>query len=395
MLSLAARYRLRLGRESVTNRLFRSTQLQASPWTTYSNGVGAPVVTGNAAIAPNGLQEAARLEFPAIATAGHFTGATQQRSVGAPFPTSNGSLYLKGAGGGETVYPHITGAGGATFDPGGATAVLTTSWQRFDWPWTSQDAGQVGINFNVGIDLRAGTGHAPQPAQTVYAWGGQVTTGTGVKPHVRTEAVEATSRIAESDGPYDSLWQDVWPVIYPHGSIGWEHPAFFTGRYSQREIDGYPWNLVLFLDDAVLADTIRLEIDDTGNADGFVEAGLLEVSPGWQASVNFPYGSRLGWELRTEPEAAEGGVEYADRRPKPRRFEAEIPLLPENEALASPWELARQFDRDVPFLFVPRPGRPAQFLREAFLARLDQPGLHSFASPGRRGVPLSFVEVLG
>ena len=193
----------------------------------------------------------------------------------------------------------------------------------------------------------------------------------------------------------DGGWADVWPLVYPLGSVAYEDVHFWTQTYAAEDVEGYPWNLVVWLSQAYYAAALTLEIDDTTNAAGYVQAGLLEVAQGWQIPVNFPFGSGFGWELRTEPERAEGGVEWSERRAKPRRFDGEIPLLPQEELLANGFEAVRQLDRDKPLLFLPRPGVPAQFVREAFLARFDQPGLFRFAAPMRRAMPLSLVEVLG
>lgn len=194
---------------------------------------------------------------------------------------------------------------------------------------------------------------------------------------------------------YAGAWTDVWPLSYPLGSVAYEDPHFWGQRYLAEDVAGYPWNLIVWLDQPYYARAIKLEIDDTANADGFVQAGMLEVAQGWQFSVNFPFGSRLGWEMRTEPERADGGVEYANRVAKPRRFTGETQYLPEAEMLGYGWEAMRQLDRDTPFLWVPRPSKPDQFVREAFLARFDDPGLFAFTAPRRRSMPLSLVEVLG
>ena len=193
----------------------------------------------------------------------------------------------------------------------------------------------------------------------------------------------------------DTGWTDVWPRVYPLGAVAYEDVHFWTQTYAAEDLAGYPWHLIVWLDRVYYTAAVLLELDDETNAAGHVQAGLLEVAQGWQVSVNFRFGAGLGWELRSEPERAEGGVEWTERRPAPRRFAGEIDYLPEDEALANGWEAIRRYDRVVPWLLVPRPASPEQYVREAFLARWAEPGLLSFAAPRRRSLPLSMVEVIG
>ncbi len=125
-----------------------------------------------------------------------------------------------------------------------------------------------------------------------------------------------------------------------------------------------------------------------------MQIGLCELAHGFQTSVNMAYGYAQGFNFRTQVAEALGGVKYFDRRDKPRKFSGEIPYLPRVEAMTQFYELLRQYDLDVPFLFFPFPDETAHWLRTVALVRNVDPGVIARASHDRDRVPFAFEEVL-
>ena len=128
-----------------------------------------PVVTANQVTAPDGTLTAARVVYPAVSGAGTFSVFSQ--SVTLSVAAYSFSIWLRGNVGGERVYICAT-PDGATYYK--ATAILTTAWQRFSFVTPNLTA--VPWFFETGTDLRDAT-QASTPAQTIYAWGGQVEPG--------------------------------------------------------------------------------------------------------------------------------------------------------------------------------------------------------------------------
>lgn len=401
-LSLAARYRLRLESLTAVENLVQYSQQLDNAWWSKSNAS----VVANAGVAPDGTTTADKL-VENTATAQHLltrssvTGLT----AGLPYTLSfwakdagRTNVYVRaddGAGGNEGTVVLATGAGTMYGTPPSGCTIAGTlaadGWCRVDFTFPALTGTTISnLYLGTGAGSYAGDGAAGN-----LIWGVHLVQGLTGGSYVATTNATRSSKLFDLGAPYDSLWRDVWPRAYPLGAVPYEDVHFWGQTFVADDVAGYPWNLILWLDQVHYTGGLALELDDTANAAGYVQAGLLEVAQGWQVGVNYAFGAGLGWELRSEPERAEGGVEWTERRAKPRRFDGEIPLLPEAEALAQGSEALRQLDRDKPWLWVPRPAAPEQFVREAFLARWAEPGLLRFASPGRRSLPLSLVEVLG
>ena len=124
-----------------------------------------PTITMNNAVAPDGTTTATREVLPSTFAGGSFGNFAQ--SVTIPAGVFTFSVWLRGAAGGEVVYPCATPDGVNYIR---TTASLTTAWQRFSTTGTLTAALWY---FSVGVDRRDAS-QAGQPAQTVFVWGAQL-----------------------------------------------------------------------------------------------------------------------------------------------------------------------------------------------------------------------------
>lgn len=193
---------------------------------------------------------------------------------------------------------------------------------------------------------------------------------------------------------HDTGTVDMWPEVYPPSALEWEDDAFWSGRYSSDEIEGYAPTRPFLFDDLYLCRAIEVSVTDPSNPAGYVEIGLFEIATGWQVGSNYDYGAEYGYRFRSEMVEALGGVRYFERRDKPRVFSGTINYLRRDEALARGFEMLRRHDIDEPFLWLPNPEEPLHWLRTCFLARNVNPGLLASTFRGRERFPISLEEVL-
>lgn len=193
---------------------------------------------------------------------------------------------------------------------------------------------------------------------------------------------------------HDTGWLEFWPIVYPWGSLPYGHASFWTGKYSAREIAGYNATRPVWLSQSYTVKGIRVEVDDTGNEDGYFQCGTFEIAEGYQLDINFVYGAQYGFRFRTQEQEALGGVKYFERRSKPRVFKGEVQYSGRDEVLSRAFEMLRRHDLNIPLLWVPNPDDTSHFLRNSYLARITDPGLFSFAVHNRDTMPIALEEVL-
>lgn len=158
---------------SSTNLALRSEAFDNATWTKNGFIVTAPVVTADAALAPNGTTTADQIAYPLTVGAGSFSVVGQQ-FLGTVAPYS-ASVYLRDSSGSSTIYLSFcrTTAGtcaGAVYI-GTTSCALTTSWTRCKI--TAATLTATNYAFDIGVDLRD-VGQLTQGTQTVFSWGAQV-----------------------------------------------------------------------------------------------------------------------------------------------------------------------------------------------------------------------------
>lgn len=180
--------------------------------------------------------------------------------------------------------------------------------------------------------------------------------------------------IGQVDG-YDSGWRDVWPVVYPFGTLEWEDDNWWSGKYTDEERAGYMPEGIHLLPKSIISRYWRIEFDDTSNPAGYLQFGRLFIGPVWQPSVNAIHGADIGWETETEVQEARGGAEYFDRRTPFRVTRFTLDWLDQDEAFAKAFELQRRAGVDQEILYVHDPEDTVQALRRQFTMRLRRLGV--------------------
>jgi hypothetical protein len=189
-------------------------------------------------------------------------------------------------------------------------------------------------------------------------------------------------------------WIDVYPVIYPAGSLPAWHPSFVDGRLTAEETDLFPMPWYALWEEASVARYLLVEIDDVAGDLGYVEIPRLFVSPGWQPSLNFVYGVGVGWEANTNVETSYGGAEYFEVLEGSRVARFEFRHLPQDEALTHDFDMQRSLGIHRQLFFIYDPADTVHRHRRSFLAR------HRLLSPveassfGRSSIVHELKEVI-
>jgi hypothetical protein len=179
-------------------------------------------------------------------------------------------------------------------------------------------------------------------------------------------------------------------------------PAGYTG-FSTSEMANSVWTYYKRFSAAgstgVTVGSVLVEISDTANPAGFVQAGFIELAQVYEARWNFEWGLAYGFDWRSQVTEAIGGAEYVDRRPKPRVVRGTFPNVLRADSMTKFYEMQRQLDFAVPVLFVPMPDETTHSPRTIMLARQTDPGPIVMKSASHFGildsVPFALREIIG
>lgn len=171
---------------------------------------------------------------------------------------------------------------------------------------------------------------------------------------------------------YDSGWVDAWPRQYATAEMAWEDPNFWSGRPSQEQRDFLPKVFIHVADTMKFLRYWRVEVDDTTNPDGYVEAGRVFIGEVWQPTYNASYGWKLGVDADTRIDKAVSGTEYFDRRSPARTQTFSLDWLTADEAFQRAFDLHWRQGLDREVFFIADPADSVNLLRRSWLARLEQ-----------------------
>lgn len=163
-----------------TNSLVRSQEIDNASWT-KAGAAGVPVVTADAATAPDATATAERVQFAACPTAATTSEVSQAGSAG----VNSTTVYLKGNGGSGSLSLCL-------YNTGAACAVCTfnpTTWTRCERP-----ANGSGSTLAMGCinNTAVYPGSSNTGAADVFVWGVQMETGTYATSYIPTVGAAAT-----------------------------------------------------------------------------------------------------------------------------------------------------------------------------------------------------------
>jgi len=170
---------------------------------------------------------------------------------------------------------------------------------------------------------------------------------------------------------YDSGTVDVWPALEDFGSSPW---GIFTwgGKPLQEQADLYTANVFAILSSAVVARYMRIEISDSTNTDGYLEAGRLIAGPAYQPTINYANGVEFEFVDESRVTKSRGGQTFVDEVEKFRRLRFELVNLPENEIFGNVFnslDRIKGISKDV--LVIPQPSEPTTWITQNIYGRIS------------------------
>jgi hypothetical protein len=114
----------------------------------------------------------------------------------------------------------------------------------------------------------------------------------------------------------------------------------------------------------------RIELNDTTNLAGYVQAGRLFIGPAWQPTNNMSYSNSLAWETKTVVDEAISGAEYFDVRLPYRVAKVSFDWMATDEAMTNAFEITRRAGIDQEVMYIHDPDDTVHALRRRFLSRM-------------------------
>lgn len=126
-------------------------------------------------------------------------------------------------------------------------------------------------------------------------------------------------------------------TVYDSGTI-----SAWAASVTAASTVGLRWNFIHALSAATAAVIWRVEISDSGNAEGTVYVGRLFAGKSvWQPTVNMLWGASIGWESNTEISKAFNGAEWFVDADGHRVARFNLANMPNAEMLANAFDLQR------------------------------------------------------
>lgn len=194
---------------------------------------------------------------------------------------------------------------------------------------------------------------------------------------------------------YDTGWLDCWPEQWPTGVLPSGHPNAGTRKFTNADIARRRWD-VLKLTGGVSARYWLIEFDDTTNADGYIEIGVLVMAPLYVPgnSDNVSVGAELGSTTTSTVGNSLSGARYVDARPIARTMLVTFPALDLEEALAVLHDMLNDIRLDG-LVYVVFDTSDAELLqRRSFLATQTELSAVQLVQYGQQTIPVKLIEVL-
>lgn len=169
---------------------------------------------------------------------------------------------------------------------------------------------------------------------------------------------------------YDSGVLNVFDVLYTEVSEDWDSGNFWDLTLSAEEREGLTATMIHVLDQQWTDQYFKLEIFDSSNTDGYLQAGRLFIGPGWIPVTNMDSGASVGFDARDQIDEAISGAEYFEARKAPRVAKFNLPYMEDSEGWQIAFEIQRRQGTTEDVFYMWDIEDSINILRRSFLGRL-------------------------
>lgn len=238
-----------------------------------------------------------------------------------------------------------------------ASTLPLTNLQRRPLSKIARSTNALTTSTVISIDM----GSSSAIVGKVMLWGHNIS---------QTGTIEITAgTTAGASDIYSSGVLSVWPALAPE-DLEWEDDNWWFGTLSDSDVEGYPIRFSADCGDNITARYWKIQITDTSNADGYVEAGRLWMGPFWSPTINYAPGAGLSWEPRSDEQRSRGGVLYFDQQASVRVFSFQLSAVTDVEAWGTLMELQRTAGNAREVVVIPDPGDAQYGHKRDILGRL-------------------------
>jgi hypothetical protein len=180
---------------------------------------------------------------------------------------------------------------------------------------------------------------------------------------------------------FDSGWVSAWGNVFTVGLTGFDdttpggtlpHGYAFSGVDKDKlwYAGHFNWNYIYYLPNNVSSRYWKIEINDTGNADGYVQIGRLFIGGAWEPTYNFDFGVSCGWDSTTSIQYSKGGSPYFDVKKPTRKVKFTLSHSSQIEAMQAIYSIVGIHGLDKELIYIQDREQAQDIHRTAFLGRL-------------------------
>lgn len=169
---------------------------------------------------------------------------------------------------------------------------------------------------------------------------------------------------------YSGPWQAAWFLDFDDPHTPWEAGAWWTTP--DTDYRRHPFLAPIMLPAGSAARYVRIEFDDTANADGYIQIGRAFIGDGLQPELGPVYGLQDGWRDLSGVVYADGGADFIYRRQRRRWVRFDLAHLNQDREFSRFHEFLRRVGTVEEVLYLPSLTDYQACQRTGFLGLLEE-----------------------